>query len=130
MYISRRERIGIDKKDAEKIKSIIDDRKDAHKLLLEKNSEVYKSFLDLKQKTFSDGSFTKKYKELIAVGISLVINCESYLEWHIGKSLESGASEDQVLETVEVGMEMGGGPASASSRFVLKILEYYGQKDS
>ncbi len=119
----------MDKKDLEKIKKIIGDRKDVHKLLLEKNSEVYKSFLDLEQKTFSDGSLTKKYKELIAIGISLVIDCESCLEWHISKSLECGASEDQVLEAIEVGMEMGGGPATVSSRFALKVLEYYGQKD-
>lgn len=120
----------MDKKDLEKIKKIIGDRKDAHKLFLEKNSEVYRSFLDLEQKAFSDGSLSKKYKELIAIGISLVINCESCLEWHIRESLESGASEEQVLEAIEVGIEMGGGPATVSSRFALKVLEYYGQKDS
>jgi len=120
----------MDKKDLEKIKKIIGDRKDAHKLFLEKNSEVYKSFLDLEQKAFSDGSLGKKYKELIAIGISLVINCESCLEWHISKSLECGASGEQILEAIEVGIEMGGGPATVSSRFALKVLEYYGQKDS
>jgi len=119
----------MDKKDIEKIEKITSDRKHAHKLLLEKNSEVYKSFLDLEQKAFSDGTLDKKHKELIAIGISIVINCESCLEWHIRESLESGASEQQILEAIEVGIEMGGGPATVSSRFALKVLEYYGQKD-
>ena len=34
------------------------------------------------------------------------------------------------VEAIEVGIEMGGGPATVSSRFALKVLEYYGQKDS
>ncbi len=47
------------------------------------------------------------------------------MEWHIKEALRSGASERQILETIEIGIEMGGGPATVSSRFALKILEYY-----
>jgi AhpD family alkylhydroperoxidase len=115
--------------DREKIEKIVKDRKVAHKIFLSKNSKVYKSFLDLERKTFSDGNLKKMPKELIAVGISIVINCESCLEWHIKEALNSGASEEQVLEAIEVGIEMGGGPATVSSRFALKVLEYYRQKD-
>jgi len=39
--------------------------------------------------------------------------------------LKSGAIEKQIIETIEVGIEMGGGPATVSSRFALKVLEYY-----
>ena len=117
----------MDREDREKIEKIVQDRKTARETLLAKGSKVYKSFLDLERKTFSDGNLKKMYKELIAIGISIVINCESCLEWHIREALKSGASEEQVLEAVEVGIEMGGGPATVSSRFALKVLEYYRQ---
>ena len=41
------------------------------------NSKIYRAFLDLVKATYSDGALTKKHKELIAVGISVVTNCKS-----------------------------------------------------
>ena len=118
------------REDREKIEKIVQDRKIANETFLSKGSKVYKSFLDLERKTFSDGNLKKMHKELIAIGISIVINCESCLEWHIKEALKSGASEEQILEAIEVGIEMGGGPATVSSRFALKVLEYYRQNDT
>ncbi|TFG24321.1 MAG: carboxymuconolactone decarboxylase family protein [Promethearchaeota archaeon] len=111
-------------KEFEKIEEIIKERKDAHDFFL-KNSKVYKSFVDLEQKTFSDGDLKKKYKELIALGISIIINCESCMEWHINEALKSGATLKEIIEAIEVGIEMGGGPATVASRFALKVLKYY-----
>ncbi|MEJ2472052.1 MAG: carboxymuconolactone decarboxylase family protein, partial [Desulfuromonadales bacterium] len=65
---------------------------------------------------------------LIAVGISLVINCESCMQWHIEQAVESGASKEEILESIEVGIEMGGGPATVSARFALEVIEQYPNK--
>ena len=110
--------------DFNKIEEIIKDRKGAHDNLM-KSSEVYRIFTKLEEKAFSDGELKKKYKELIALGISLVINCESCMEWHLHEALKSGATKKEILEAIEVGIEMGGGPATVSSRFALKVLDYY-----
>ncbi|MFX0071881.1 MAG: carboxymuconolactone decarboxylase family protein [Candidatus Hermodarchaeota archaeon] len=110
--------------DKEKIEKIIKDRKHAHSFYL-KNSEVYKSFVKLEETTFTDGNLKKKIKELIALGISIVINCESCIEWHLNEAIKSGANFKEIIEAIEVGIEMGGGPATVSSRFALKVLEYY-----
>jgi len=61
-------------------------------------------------------------KELIAVGISVVINCQSCMQWHIEQAVAAGAAFRQVLEAVEVGIEMGGGPATVSARFALDVM--------
>lgn len=114
----------MDDQDRERIEKIIADRKKAH-MYFQKNSEVYRSFVEMEQKTYSDGELEKKYKELIAIGISIIINCESCLEWHIKQALDSGATEKQIIEAIEVGIEMGGGPATVSSRFAFKVLDYY-----
>lgn len=111
--------------DRNKIEKIIKDRNESDKKLKEFNSKVYSAFLNMEKQTYSDRILKKVYKELIAVGISIVLNCESCMEWHIKEALRSGASERQVLEAIEVGIEMGGGPATVSSRFALKVLEYY-----
>ena len=98
-------------------------RKEAHTKLLSHGSKVYEAFLEMEQAAYSDGALSKKQKELIAVGISVVVDCESCMQWHIEQAAESGASEKEVLEAVEVGIEMGGGPATVSSRFALEVMD-------
>jgi AhpD family alkylhydroperoxidase len=77
----------------------------------------------MEKRTYSNGSLPKKTKELIAVGISVTINCESCMQWHIEQAAESGATKEEILEAVEVGIEMGGGPATVSSRFALDVMK-------
>mgnify|MGYP002406161633 FL=1 len=79
----------------------------------------------MEQKTYIDGDLSKKQKELIAIGISVVINCESCMEWHIKQAIDDGASEVEIIEAIEVGIEMSGGPGTASARFAMNVLEYY-----
>ncbi len=114
----------MDDKDREKIEKLVADRKRAH-TFLSKNSPVYNSFIDLENQTYMDRNLEKKYKLLIGIAISIIKNCESCLEWHISEALNSGATKEQILEAIEVSYKMGGGPSIVSSRFALKIMEYY-----
>ncbi len=50
------------------------------------------------------------------------------MEWRIKQAFDTGASADQILDSIEVGIEMGGGPATASARFAMNVLEYYQSK--
>ncbi len=110
--------------DRSKIEQIIKNRKQAHSYY-SKKSKVYRSFIDMEQNTYKDGELIKKQKELIAIGISVVINCESCMEWHIKQALDDGATENEILEAIEVGVEMSGGPRTVSARFAMNVLEYY-----
>ncbi|MGA3287627.1 MAG: carboxymuconolactone decarboxylase family protein [Bacteroidota bacterium] len=114
----------MDKRDIEKIEKIVADRKIGHSNLL-KSSEVYRMFNHLDESTYKDKNLEKKYKELIGLGISIFKNCEPCMEWHIHEALKGRATREQIIEAIEVGIEMGGGPASVSSRFALMVLEYY-----
>jgi len=107
----------------DKIEEIRKTRKTANFKLLALKSKVYERFLQMEEATYADGALTKKQKELIAVGISVVINCESCMEWHITQAAAAGASKREVLEAVEVGIEFGGGPATVSARFALEVME-------
>ncbi len=98
-------------------------RKAAHARLQSRKSPVYAAFLEMEKATFSDRALPKQVKELIAVGISVVIDCESCMQWHIEQAAQAGATSEQVLEAVEVGMEMGGGPATVSARFALNVMD-------
>ena len=114
----------MDNHDKNKIEQIVKTRKQAHGYY-SKHSKVYRSFLDMEQSTYKNGILNKKQKELIAIGISVAINCESCMEWHIKQAIEDGASEGEIIESVEVGIEMSGGPGTVSARFAMSVLQYY-----
>jgi len=111
--------------DVATIEAIIRDRESAHDFYT-RHSDVYRAFTRMESAAFADGTLARGYKELIAIGISLIDNCESCLEWHIKQALDAGMTADQIIEAIGVGIEMGGGPATVSSRFAMKVLEYYG----
>lgn len=112
----------------QKIDQSIKDRKDLHLLFL-KNVKTYKPFLELEAKAFGDGALSKKTKELMALSISIVTKCEPCMEWHLDQALKQGACDEEIFETIDVAIEMGGGQAGAYARFVLKALEYFKKKN-
>ena len=111
-------------RDRQRIEDIIATRKKAHGFYA-KRSKVYQAFTEMERNTYQDGVLSKKQKELIAIAVSVVINCESCMEWHIKQALDDGATKDEILESIEVGIEMSGGPGTASARFAMNVLEYY-----
>ncbi len=113
------------KDDRKKIEEIISSRKNSHKFFSQ-NSEVYNRFTEMESATYKDGELSRMQKELISVGISVVINCESCMQWHIKQAWDYGSSKQQLIEAIEVGIEMGGGPATVSARFAFSVLKYYG----
>jgi AhpD family alkylhydroperoxidase len=107
-----------------KIEQIIKKRKQAHSYY-SKRSKVYQCFTEMEKNTYTDGELSKKQKELIAIGISVVENCESCMEWHIKQALDLGTGEGEIIEAIEVGIEMSGGLGTVSARFAMNVLEYY-----
>ena len=108
----------------QKIDQSIKDRKEIHLQFL-RNVKTYKPFLDLELKAFSDGALEKKTKELMALSISIVTKCEPCMEWHIQQVYLAGATDEEIYETIDVAIEMGGGPAAAYARFALNALDYH-----
>ena len=52
-----------------------------------------------------------KTKELISLGIAIVVRCEPCIIWHTNAAVNAGASMDEILEVIKVAVCMGGGPA-------------------
>jgi AhpD family alkylhydroperoxidase len=106
-----------------KLQEISARRKKAHAQLSALHSKVYEAFLAMEKAAYSDGALSKKQKELIAVGISVVNDCESCMQWHIEQAAAAGACFEEIFEAIEVAIEMGGGPATVSARFALEVMD-------
>lgn len=107
----------------DKFDEISHKRRKAHQKLVSLKSKVYESFLQMEQATFADAALSRKTKELIAIGISVVMDCESCMQWHIDQAAACGATQQEILEAIEVGIEMGAGRATVAARFALDVME-------
>ncbi|MGA3282547.1 MAG: carboxymuconolactone decarboxylase family protein [Smithella sp.] len=114
----------LEKDDIDKIEKINRDIMYMHESFTSKGSKTYGAYLKMASHATNDGALSKMNKELIAVGISVCINCEPCTVWHVREALRAGAKEEMIIEAIEVAAEMGGGPTVARSSFALKVLEH------
>ncbi|MGA3165152.1 MAG: carboxymuconolactone decarboxylase family protein [Terriglobia bacterium] len=62
--------------------------------------DIYRAFY--KGSYFIPSALDLKTKELIAIGCSLIAQCEGCLEGHIKKALEHGATKQEVSDAIVV----------------------------
>lgn len=108
----------------ERIRQSRIDRKTSHAKMLE-GSSSYRHLLEVEKTAFSPGVLSTKVKELMALAVSIVTKCEPCMEWHAEQAVRGGATEKEFYETIDVALEMGGGPAAAYARFAIRSYEYH-----
>ncbi len=64
-----------------------------------------------------------KTKELIAIGVSVAINCQPCLEYHHAQAKEAGACDDGIADAVAVAKMVRKGATSKTDRFVATVLQ-------
>jgi AhpD family alkylhydroperoxidase len=106
-----------------RLDQIIAERDTGHWNLRRFRSKVYDDFMALEEATFADGELPTKTKELIAVGIAIQAHSEPAIQSHIERAAGCGASLNEIVEAIEVGIEMGGATALESARFSFFVLD-------
>ena len=84
---------------------------DTIKYTSQKEPHIQKAFMDFNSAVLSPGKLTTKTKELIALALSLSSTCEWCITYHVKMALDSGATEEEILEASYVAVLMAGAPA-------------------
>ena len=74
--------------------------------------EAYSAFGALHQATTGDGAISAKTKELIALAISVVKQCDGCIANHAKAAAKQGATPEEVADALGVAFLMDGGPAT------------------
>jgi AhpD family alkylhydroperoxidase len=82
-------------------------------------------FSRLHKKAMADGALSRKVKELMALAISITVGCEGCIAYHTHDAVEAGASRQELLETISVGVLMGGGPGSIYATHAMDATEQF-----
>jgi AhpD family alkylhydroperoxidase len=78
--------------------------------------QVYTKFAE---EAMKDGALPAKFKELLAIALSIANHCEPCLRVHLRRALELGATAEEVAEVLGVTVLLMGGPADVWTRQAL-----------
>jgi AhpD family alkylhydroperoxidase len=75
---------------------------------------------------YKEGALSSKIKRLIAMAFGLKVGCTNCILAQTEKALAEGATKDEILETLQVLVAMGGTTGIAESLRVIKFLDELG----
>jgi AhpD family alkylhydroperoxidase len=82
-------------------------------------------FARLHKKAVEEGALSSKVKEMMALAIGIAVGCEGCIAYHVHDAVAAGATRQELLETIGVGILMGGGPGSIYAALALDAMEQF-----
>jgi len=67
-----------------------------------------KRFFNLDHRVYEEGALSKKTKELLGLAASLVMRCDGCIEYHLRRCYEEEVSDEEMMETLSIGLVVGG----------------------
>ncbi len=87
-----------------------------------------KRFWNLDEQTYHAGALDAKTKELLGLAASLVLRCDDCVSYHLIQAHEKGASGAEIMETLQVGLVVGGSIVIPHLRRAIGLLEELEQR--
>ncbi len=91
---------------------VIDDLKEPTRTLAQAIPDTWAGFGQLHKAAVADGALPAKVKELMALAIAVVKQCDGCIAYHAKAAARRGATEAEVAEALGVALLMDGGTAS------------------
>lgn len=84
-----------------------------------------RAFSSLAREALAPGALDVKTKELIAIGIAIASRCDGCVGFHVKAAIRAGATREEVLETVAMGIYMGAGPSMIYAAETLRAFDEF-----
>jgi AhpD family alkylhydroperoxidase len=72
--------------------------------------EAAKVFGALSKGVKDNGPLGVKEKELVALGMSIILRCEPCINFHVEALMKAGATREELGDVLAMAIQMGGGP--------------------
>lgn len=82
-------------------------------------------FARLHRKAMDDGVLPARVKEMMALAVSIAIGCDGCIAYHTHDAVKAGATRPELIETIGVGVLMGGGPGSIYAVHALDAVDQF-----
>src|ERR1035437_6121313 len=83
-------------------------RQEMNERILNSGFRDFNKFFALDNKAYVDGALNAKTKELMGLTASMVLRCNDCILYHVDRSIEEGATVEELYETFNVALIVGG----------------------
>ena len=85
--------------------------------------KITEAFRNFSKAVFKEGALSEKTKQLIAVAVAHVTQCPYCIHGHTEQALRKGASEQEIMESIWVAVEMRAGGSYAHAALAVDEME-------
>lgn len=83
----------------------------------------YKKFFALDNKAYIDGALPSKMKELMGLVASMVLRCNDCIFYHLDRSVQEGATREELYEAMNIALIVGGSIVIPHLRYAFEVLD-------
>ena len=98
-------------------------RAEMNEKILNSGFNDFKKFFALDNKAYIDGALPAKTKELMGLAASMVLRCNDCIFYHIDRSIQEGATKEELLETFNIALIVGGSIVIPHLRYAFEMME-------
>jgi AhpD family alkylhydroperoxidase len=93
---------------ARTIQELRTERERLNEQVLRANNLGINRFFALDARAYEPGALDARTKELLGLATSMVLRCDECIAHHLACSVEQGASDEEILEVLNVALVVGG----------------------
>ncbi len=98
--------------------------------ILNSGFKDYQRFFALDNKAYIDGALPAKTKELMGLVGSTVLRCNDCIFYHIDRSIQEGATREELMESMNIALIIGGSIVIPHLRYAFEVMDdIFNEKD-
>lgn len=98
-------------------------RTDMNDKILNSGFRDFNKFFALDNKAYINGAIPAKTKELMGLVASMVLRCNDCIFYHIDRSIQEGASKEELYESFNIALIVGGSIVIPHLRYAFEVTE-------
>lgn len=98
-------------------------RSEMNEKILNSGFKDFNKFFALDNKAYVDGALPAKTKELMGLVASMVLRCNDCIFYHIDRSIQEGATKEELYESFNIALIVGGSIVIPHLRYAFEMME-------
>jgi ribonuclease HI len=98
-------------------------RTDMNDKILNSGFRDFNKFFALDNKAYVNGALPAKTKELMGLTASMVMRCNDCIFYHVDRSIQEGATREELYETFNVALIVGGSIVIPHLRYAFDVMD-------
>ncbi|NUN10102.1 MAG: carboxymuconolactone decarboxylase family protein [Ignavibacteriaceae bacterium] len=98
-------------------------RLDMNDKILNSGFRDFNKFFALDTKAYTEGALPVKMKELMGLVGSMVLRCNDCIFYHIDRSIQEGASREELMEAFNIALIVGGSIVIPHLRYAFEVMD-------